>query len=109
MPRGVKAAGQVPAPTIDESLDVVPTEWTEKTEKTGKTRGRAAKAKATTTGKPRGRRAQATTTTTTAAISFKGILADRSKLLKALQIIQDIDEAQVKIECLENKLNKLIN
>lgn len=104
MPRGVKAAGQVPAPTIDESLDVVPTEWTEKT---GKTRGRAAKAKATTTGKPRGRRAQATTTT--AAISFKGILADRSKLLKALQIIQDIDEAQVKIECLENELNELFN
>lgn len=104
MPRGVKAAGQVPAPTIDESLDVVPTEWTEKTKKT---RGRAAKAKATTTGKPRGRRAQATTTT--AAISFKGILADRSKLLKALQIIQDIDEAQVKIECLENELNKLFN
>lgn len=106
MPRGVKAAGQVPAPTIDESLDVVPTEWTEKTKKT---RGRAAKAKATTTGKPRARRAQATTTTTTAAISFKGILADRSKLLKALQIIQDIDEAQVKIECLENELNKLFN
>ena len=108
MPRGVQAAGQVPAPTIDESLDVVPTEWTEKTKKT---RGRAAKAKATTTGKPRGRRAQATTTTTTttAAISFKGILADRSKLLKALQIIQDIDEAQVKIECLENELNKLFN
>lgn len=104
MPREVKAAGQVPAPTIDESLDVVPTEWTEKT---GKTRGRAAKAKATTTGKPRGRRAQATTTT--AAISFKGILADRSKLLKALQIIQDIDEAQVKIECLENELNELFN
>lgn len=106
MPRGVKAAGQVPAPTIDESLDVIPTEWTEKTKKT---RGRAAKAKATTTGKPRARRAQATTTTTTAAISFKGILADRSKLLKALQIIQDIDEAQVKIECLENELNKLFN
>lgn len=106
MPRGVKAAGQVPAPTIDESLDVVPTEWTEKTKKT---RGRAAKAKATTTGKPRARRAQATTTTTTAAISFKGILADRSKLLKALQIIQDIDEAQAKIECLENELNKLFN
>lgn len=106
MPRGVKAAGQVPAPTIDESLDVVPTEWTEKTKKT---RGRAAKAKATTTGKPRARRAQATATTTTAAISFKGILADRSKLLKALQIIQDIDEAQVKIECLENELNKLFN
>lgn len=104
MPHGVKAAGQVPAPTTDESLDVVPTEWTEKT---GKTRGRAAKAKATTTGKPRARRAQATTTT--AAISFKGILADRSKLLKALQIIQDIDEAQVKIECLENELNKLFN
>lgn len=104
MPRGVKAAGQVPAPTIDESLDVVPTEWTEKT---GKTRGRVMKAKATTTGKPRARRAQATTTT--AAISFKGILADRSKLLKALQIIQDIDEAQVKIECLENELNKLFN
>ncbi len=104
MPRGVKAAGQVPAPTIDESLDVVPTEWTEKTKKT---RGRAAKAKATTAGKPRGRRAQATTTT--AAISFKGILADRSKLLKALQIIQDIDEAQVKIECLENELNELFN
>ena len=106
MPRGVKAAGQVPAPTIDESLDVVPTEWTEKTKKT---RGRSAKAEATTTGKPRGRRAQATATTTTAAISFKGILADRSKLLKALQIIQDIDEAQVKIECLENELNKLFN
>lgn len=106
MPHGVKAAGQVPAPTIDESLDVVPTEWTEKT---GKTRGRAARAKATTTGKPRGRRAQATTTATTAAISFKGILADRSKLLKALQIIQDIDEAQVKIECLENELNELFN
>lgn len=106
MPRGVQAAGQVPAPTIDESLDVVPTEWTEKTKKT---RGRAAKAKATTTGKPRARRAQATATTTTAAISFKGILADRSKLLKALQIIQDIDEAQVKIECLENELNKLFN
>lgn len=104
MPRGVKAAGQVPAPTIDESLDVVPTEWTEKTKKT---RGRVMKAKATTAGKPRGRRAQATTTT--AAISFKGILADRSKLLKALQIIQDIDEAQVKIECLENELNKLFN
>lgn len=104
MPRGVKAAGQVPAPTIEESLDVVPTEWTEKTKKT---RGRVMKAKATTTGKPRGRRAQATTTT--AAISFKGILADRSKLLKALQIIQDIDEAQVKIECLENELNKLFN
>lgn len=106
MPRGVKAAGQVPAPTIDESLDVVPTEWTEKTKKT---RGRVMKAKSTTAGKPRGRRAQATTTTTTAAISFKGILADRSKLLKALQIIQDIDEAQVKIECLENELNKLFN
>ena len=106
MPRGVKAAGQVPAPTIDESLDVVPTEWTEKTKKT---RGRVMKAKATTAGKPRGRRAQATTTATTAAISFKGILADRSKLLKALQIIQDIDEAQVKIECLENELNKLFN
>lgn len=104
MPRGVKAAGQVPTPTIDESLDVVPTEWTEKTKKT---RGRVMKAKATTTGKPRGRRAQATTTT--AAISFKGILADRSKLLKALLIIQDIDEAQVKIECLENELNKLFN
>lgn len=104
MPRGVKAAGQVPAPTIDESLDVVPTEWTEKTKKT---RGRAAKAKAATTEKPRARRAQATTTT--AAISFKGILADRGKLLKALQIIQDIDEAQVKIECLENELNKLFN
>lgn len=104
MPRGVQAAGQMPAPTIDESLDVVPTEWTEKTKKT---RGRVMKAKATTTGKPRGRRAQATTTT--AAISFKGILADRSKLLKALQIIQDIDEAQVKIECLENELNKLFN
>lgn len=104
MPRGVKAAGQVPAPTIDESLDVVPTEWTEKT---GKTRGRAAKAKATTTGKPRGRRAQATTAT--AAISFKGILTDKKKLLKALQILQDIDEAQVKIECLENELNKLFN
>lgn len=72
-----------------------------------KSRERAAKAKATTTGKPRARRAQATTTT--AAISFKGILADRSKLLKALQIIQDIDEAQVKIECLENELNKLFN
>lgn len=106
MPRGVKAAGQVPAPTIDESLDVVPTEWTEKTKKTC---GRAAKAKAATAGKPRGRRAQATTTTTTAAISFKGILADRSKLLKALQIMQDIDEAQVKIECLEDELNKLFN
>lgn len=86
MPRGVKAAGQVPAPTIDESLDVVPTEWTEKAKKT---RGRAAKAKA--------------------AISFKGILTDRNKLLKALQIMQDIDEAQVKIECLEDELNKLFN
>lgn len=104
MLRGVKAAGQVPAPTIDESLDVVPTEWTEKTKKT---RGRVMKAKAATTGKPKGRRAQATTTT--AAISFKGILADRSKLLKALQIMQDIDEAQVKIECLEDELNKLFN
>lgn len=104
MPRGVKAAGQVPAPTIDESLDVVPTEWTEKTKKT---RGGAAKAKAATAGKPRGRRAQATTTT--AAISFKGILTDRNKLLKALQIMQDIDEAQVKIECLEDELNKLFN
>lgn len=104
MPRGVKAAGQVPTPTTDESLDVVPTEWTEKTKKTC---GRAAKAKAATAGKPRGRRAQATSTT--AAISFKGILADRSKLLKALQIMQDIDEAQVKIECLEDELNKLFN
>lgn len=102
MPRGVKAAGQVPAPAIDESLDVVPTEWTEKAKKT---RGRAAKAKAATAGKPRVRRVQATT----AAISFKGILADRSKLLKALQIMQDIDEAQVKIECLEDELNKLFN
>lgn len=104
MPRGVKAAGQVPAPTIDESLDVVPTEWTEKTKKTC---GRAAKAKAATAGKPRGRRAQATTTA--AAISFKGILTDRNKLQKALQIMQDIDEAQVKIECLENELNKLFS
>lgn len=104
MPRGVKATGQVPAPTIDESLDVVPTEWTEKTKKT---RGRAAKAKAATAGKPSGGRAQATSTA--AAISFKGILADRSKLLKALQIMQDIDEAQVKIECLEDELNKLFN
>lgn len=105
MPRGVKAAGQVPTPTTDESLDVVPTEWTEKTKKTC---GRAAKAKAATAGKPRGRRAQATTTTT-AAISFKGILTDRNKLQKALQIMQDIDEAQVKIECLEDELNKLFN
>lgn len=104
-PRGAKAAGQVPAPTIGDCPEVVPTEWLEKTKKT---RGRAAKAKTTATWKPQDRRAQATKTAT-AINPFTGLLRDRKKRLETLRIIHDIDEALMKIADLESELNNLFN